>query len=180
MGNVDMTANEAFMGKYSTLSLDFIRETPLFYAEDIKFPLSTKGARIVDATGRRVKLAGGNWSGGHMCRHCVDGLECRPLRDLAKDIKYKFHMNCIRLTYSLQLFFDNNKVPNKYLTANPELIGKTSMEIFDYTIKILTEEGIMVILNNHTSTSQWCCSNDDGDGLWWSYQYPENMFFECA
>lgn len=36
----------------------------------------------------------------------------------------------------------------------------------------------MVILNNHTSTSQWCCSNDDGDGLWWSRDYPEYQFFQ--
>jgi endoglucanase len=36
----------------------------------------------------------------------------------------------------------------------------------------------MVILNNHTSTSQWCCSNDDGDGLWWSRQYPEYIYFQ--
>lgn len=36
----------------------------------------------------------------------------------------------------------------------------------------------MVILNNHTSTSQWCCSNDDGDGLWWSREYPEYKFFD--
>lgn len=40
-----------------------------------------------------------------MCRHCVDGLEFRPIREIAMDIRYKFQMNCIRLTYSLQLFF---------------------------------------------------------------------------
>ena len=90
--------------------------------------------KIVYATGRRVKLAGGNWSGGHMCRHTVDGLECRLLRDIALDIRFKFKMNCIRLTYSLQLYFDNNVVDPKYLKANPELIGKTSMEIFDITV----------------------------------------------
>lgn len=135
---------------------------------------------IVDSTGRRVKLAGGNWSGGHMCRHCVDGLECRPLRDIAMHIRYKFRMNCIRLTYSLQLFFDDKEIPPIYLKANPELMGKTAMQIFDITIETLTDVGLMVILNNHTSTSQWCCSNDDGDGLWWSYKYPECMFFECA
>jgi len=135
---------------------------------------------IVDATGKRVKLAGGNWSGAHMCRHCVDGLECRPLRDIAMDIRYTFQMNCVRLTYSLQLFFDNKVIPDKFLTANPELKGKTAMEIFDITVNTLTDVGLMVILNNHTSTSQWCCSNDDGDGLWWSYEYPECMFFECA
>ena len=36
----------------------------------------------------------------------------------------------------------------------------------------------MVILNNHTSKSQWCCSNKDGDGLWWSREWPEYLFFE--
>lgn len=52
----------------------FLKDDPLFHAEEIKFPLYTDQMKIVDATGRRVKLAGGNWSGGHMCRHCVDGL----------------------------------------------------------------------------------------------------------
>jgi hypothetical protein len=37
--------------------------------------------KIVDANGRRVKLAGVNWSGCHAERHCVGGLEYR------KDIK---------------------------------------------------------------------------------------------
>lgn len=30
--------------------------------------------KIVDATGRRIKLAGGNYAGSHMIRHCVNGL----------------------------------------------------------------------------------------------------------
>jgi hypothetical protein len=57
------------------------------------------------------------------------------------------------------MFFHDKSVPEKYLKANPELIGKTGMEIFDITVQTLTEVGLMVILNNHTSTSQWCCSN---------------------
>lgn len=59
---------------------------------------------IVDKNGKRVKLAGGNWSGGHLSRHCVGGLDCQPLRFLCDDIKKKFGMNCVRLTFSLQLF----------------------------------------------------------------------------
>lgn len=35
------------------------------------------------------------------------------------------------------------------MTANPELIGKTAMEIFDLTVQALTDESLMVILNNH-------------------------------
>jgi len=42
---------------------------------------------IVDATGRRVKLAGVNWSGGHAERHCVGGLECRSLKEISRHIR---------------------------------------------------------------------------------------------
>lgn len=80
-------------------------------------------------------------------------------------------MNCIRLTYSLQLFFDNNVIDQNLISANPQYYGKTSMYIFDDTIKELTDAGLMVILNNHTSKSQWCCGPTDGDGLWWSNEY---------
>lgn len=55
----------SFMTKYIQLEEDFKREVPLFDVKDIAFPLSTRGMMIVDKTGRRVKLAGGNWSGGH-------------------------------------------------------------------------------------------------------------------
>jgi len=46
----------------------------LFHVEDITFPLSTKGSDIVDATGRKVKLAAVNYSGSHLIRECVGGL----------------------------------------------------------------------------------------------------------
>lgn len=49
------------------------------------------------------------------------------MKDIVMDIRYKFKMNCIRLTYSLQMIYDNKIIPAKYLTANPELIGKTAM-----------------------------------------------------
>ena len=62
------------MNAYNEFNSDFAKEVPLFNIEDISFPLSTKDIKIVDAKGKRVKLAGGNWSGAHMCRHCVDGL----------------------------------------------------------------------------------------------------------
>ena len=128
MGNTsNICGDSSFMSKLRNHEVDFNAERPLFHAEEISFPLSTQGIKIVDSKGKRVKLAGGNWSGAHMCRHSVDGLEFRPLRDIALDIRHKFQMNCIRLTYSLQLFFENKPVPDKYLTANPELIGKTGM-----------------------------------------------------
>ena len=37
------------------------------------------------------------------------------------------------------------------MTANPELQGMTSMEVFDAVVMGLTDAGLMVILNNHNS-----------------------------
>lgn len=50
----------------------------------IRFPLSTSGACIIDQSGMRVKLACVNWSGAHMCRHSVSGLDYRKLSDLCR------------------------------------------------------------------------------------------------
>ena len=81
MGNKNVHGDKEFMEAYRSLSHEFIKaEEILFDAEEIQFPLSTSGMKIVDARGKRVKLAGANWSGGHMERHCVSGLEYRPLR----------------------------------------------------------------------------------------------------
>ena len=96
-----------------------------------------------------------------MCRHCVDGLEMRRLKDLCREIR-EFGFNCVRLTFSLQLFYDNNVINNRYISANPEYFNITAMDLFDKTIEELTSAGLMVILNNHTSSSMWCCSTTDG------------------
>ena len=41
-------------------------------------------------------------------------------------------------------------MPAHRLSANPELIGLSSMELFDRTVQVLTETAqLMVILNNH-------------------------------
>ena len=65
MGNSNFYNNADFMKNYEKLQNDFKSEVPLFDVDKIKFPLSTKGMKIVDSTGKRVKIAGGNWSGGH-------------------------------------------------------------------------------------------------------------------
>ena len=70
-------------------------------------------------------------------------------------------------------------VPKELLSANPSLFGMNCVQIFEETVKALSDEGLMVILNNHTSKSQWCCSDNDGDGLWFNNEYSEEDFFQC-
>ena len=101
MGGTNLYRNVEFMVQYESLQEKFISQEPLFDVSKISFPLSTRGMAIVDKNRRRVKLAGGNWSGGHAKRHCVAGLDCKHLQELCQDIRVKFGMNCVRLTFSL-------------------------------------------------------------------------------
>ena len=74
--------------------------------------------------------------------------------------------NCVRLPWALDTLFINPVVKEERLSANPELVGSTAMELLDATVTALSEEGIIVILNNHISTAQWCCPAEDG--LWYT------------
>lgn len=93
-------------------------EIPLYDVDEIEFPLSTRGTKIVDTKGRWVKLAGTNWSGGHAERQCAGGLDCLPIKEICQKIRKTFDMNVVRLTFSLQMFYDNILIPQKYVSAN--------------------------------------------------------------
>ena len=59
--------------------------------------------------------------------------------------------NCVRLVYALDTLYENPTVKSERVSENPELIGKTVMEVMDRVIESLTQANIMVILNNHVS-----------------------------
>ena len=52
------------------------------------------------------------------------------------------------------------------------------MEVFDATVKSLVNAGVMVILNNHISTAEWCCGEYDGNGLWHNKEYSADQWEE--
>jgi endoglucanase len=141
-------------------------------------PLSTKGKLIVDKNGDEVRLACVNWYGAHMERYVVNGLDLLPMDEIANDIAND-GFNCVRLPFSLEQFFVDPVVSADAVMANPDLKGKTSMEIFDATIKSLAKAGLMVILNNHNSDAMWCCSLTDGNGYWHTDKYPTHKWEEA-
>ena len=133
---------------------------------------------VVDSAGNRVKFSCVNWYGAHMEGFVVNGLDVRPVDDIAQTIA-SLGFNCIRLPFSLEQFYDNPIVEASRLSANPSLVGLSSLEVFDATVSALTEAGLMVILNNHNSKAGWCCSEQDGDGLWYTNQYSEQMWLDA-
>lgn len=144
-----------------------------------KFPLHTQSRWIVDSNGQRVKLACVNWYGAHMRQWTVNGLDAQPLDTIAASIR-RMGFNCVRLPFSLELIYSNPIVSNtSTLAANPNLIGQTGMQIFDATVEALAKNDLMIILNNHVSTAKWCCSLDDGEGLWYTNEYSEQQFVQA-
>lgn len=144
-------------------------------AEPVATPLSTAGRFIVGADGRRVKLAGGNWFGAHEDHGVVAGLD-RVHRDALARTIAGLGFNSVRLLFSVWMTEQSAPVPDRYLSANPDLDGATPLEVFDACVAALTGAGLIVILNCTQLFGGWCCSDDDRNGLWYNDNWPAAKF----
>ncbi len=127
-------------------------------------PLNTSGRYIVDSKGNRFKLKSVNWWGASDRFGVVAGLDQQPLSSIVQLIN-EWGFNSVRLPFSNEMIHDQRPVDPEAVAANPALIGMTRLEVYDHTVNALTRAGILVILNNHTTTAEWCC-NYDYNGLW--------------
>jgi hypothetical protein len=141
-------------------------------------PLSTSGRYIVDANGRRVRLAGVNWYGAHEDDGVAAGLERTDRRTLARRIA-SHGFNSVRLPFSLWMTGQASPVPDQYLAANPDLSGATPMQVYDACVEALTAAGLIVIPNCHTLDAGWCCSDSDNNGLWFNDRWPAGRFMKA-
>lgn len=144
-------------------------------ATPITFPLRTSGRFIVDSNGNRVRLKAFNWYGAEGPDEVVGGLAYQSLSRIAAEL-HGWGFNAVRLQWSNQMFETNAVVANNLLTANPDLVGMRALDIFDQVVNALASNHLMVILDNHVSDAIWCCSNSDGDGLWYNNTYPETSW----
>ena len=137
------------------------------------FPLHTQGAHIVDKNGVRVRLNGAAWYGGESSDFVVAGLQAATLQGIVQQIQSQ-GLNTIRIPWSNQLYESNPVVASSAVAANPSMVGQHALTIMDQVIAALTNAGIMVILDNHNSDAEWCCSTSDGNTLWYNSNYPES------
>eukprot|EP00931_Biecheleriopsis_adriatica_P066297 TRINITY_DN40691_c0_g1_i1.p1 TRINITY_DN40691_c0_g1~~TRINITY_DN40691_c0_g1_i1.p1 ORF type:complete len:625 (+),score=139.84 TRINITY_DN40691_c0_g1_i1:72-1946(+) len=139
-----------------------------------ELPLQTAGRFVVGQSGKRVKLACVNWYGASQQQMVINGFDNQPIHAIpARTVELGF--NCIRLPFNLDMLLTNATVPapEESLAANPQLWGLTPLQVFDATVTELTKAGLLVILNNHVSAAGWCCSGNDGEGLWYTDRYSE-------
>lgn len=138
-------------------------------------PLRTDGRWIVDAHGKRFKLASVNWYGAEESDFVVAGLDHADVHAIARFVAAS-GFNSVRLPWSNQLVETNPIVADARLAANPALRGKTALDVLDAVVDALAAEGVVVILDDHTSSAGWCCSTKDGNGLWYTAAYPESSW----
>jgi endoglucanase len=145
-------------------------------ADPVQPPLSASGRYIVDAHGRRIRLAGVNWYGAHEDDGVASGLERTGRVRLARAIA-RLGFNSVRLPFSLWMTEQPTPVPDEYLAANPDLSGATPMQVYDACVEALTGAGLVVIPNCHTLDPGWCCADDDEQGLWFNDRWAAGRFF---
>ena len=140
-------------------------------------PLHTEGHRIVDSSGHAVRLTSVNWYGFDEKEYVAGGLDHAPLAQIVEQIR-QIGVNSVRLPWANETLERNPLPPDYAVAANPQFKGKHAMEVMDAVIAALAHAHIMVILDNHVSRADWCCSESDGNGLWYSPEYPEANWLE--
>jgi endoglucanase len=138
-------------------------------------PLHTAGHQILDAHGHPIRLTSVNWYGFDEKEYVVGGLDHAPLNAIVDQIQ-KIGVNSVRLPWANETLERNPLVADYAVAANPQFKGKHALDVMDEVIAALSEAHIMVVLDNHVSRADWCCSDTDGNGLWYSTDHPESSW----
>ncbi|SMH58860.1 glycoside hydrolase family 5 protein [Azospirillum agricola] len=136
--------------------------------------LHTDGNQIVDSSGQNVKLTGVNWFGAEGYAFNPNGMDTKGYWHMMDQMK-TLGFNTIRLPWSDAMLDGDRKPTGIDYSKNPDLEGKTTLEVFDKIIDYAGRIGLKVILDHHRS--------DDGasaneNGLWYTDKYPESKMIE--
>jgi endoglucanase len=134
-------------------------------ATNVQLPLSTKGARIVDASGQPILLRGVNWFGIETENHVPHGLWARDYKDMLAQIKSQGY-NLIRLPYAVQSFRSTSISGVDFsIGSNRDLQGKTPLQVMDLIIQEANRQGLLVLLDSHRLNDQRIPELWYGDGF---------------
>jgi endoglucanase len=159
----------------AAVCLGFISMVATAQPRQVEPPLHTSGHDILDSAGHRVRLTSVNWYGFDQQDFVAGGLDHAPLATIVQEI-VDLGVNSVRLPWANETLENNPQVPDYAVKANPQLRGRHAMEVMDAVVRALAGAHIMVILDNHVSKADWCCSETDGNGLWYNADYPESKW----
>lgn len=133
--------------------------------------LHTSGAAIVDEEGQPVRLTGLSWFGLETANYAPHGLWSRSMASMLDQIA-SLGYNTIRVPFSNQLF-DPGSTPNGIdFNQNPDLVGKSGLEILDALIAGARARRLRIILDRHRPDS------GAQSALWYTDPYPEQRWID--
>ncbi|EGU83355.1 hypothetical protein FOXB_06135 [Fusarium oxysporum f. sp. conglutinans Fo5176] len=157
-------------------------------------PFSTDGRWVVDASGQQVHFAGVNWPGAAQVM-IPEGLQYRSVEQIVSQMK-SVGFNAVRLTYAIEMIdqiYDNDGKDisietafvnglgsengtlalAKVLENNPSFTNETTrLQVqTHYLLVELATQNIHILLDNHISKAEWCCSGSDGNTWWGDSQF---------
>lgn len=172
-----MTCDRVRLSRYLFAILLLLLPHPVVAKQHVHPPLHTRGREIVDAAGHVVRLTSVNWYGFDQKEFVPGGLDHALLAEIIRQIRI-IGVNSVRLPWANETIESDPLVPEYAVAANPQFRGKRAMEVMDAVIAALARAHIMVILDNHMSRTDWCCKDNDGNGLWYNAEYPEGKWLE--
>ncbi|GIH06461.1 hypothetical protein Rhe02_45280 [Rhizocola hellebori] len=142
--------------------------------------LHTVGNRIVDEAGNQVWLTGANWFGYNASERVFHGLWSANITTLTKSMA-DHGINLVRVPISTQLLLEWRAgtvvtAPNVNTFANPELLNKNNLQIFDFWLQLCEQFGIKVMLDVHSALA-------DNSGhihpVWWNGSVTVEQFYQA-
>ncbi|MBV9542912.1 MAG: glycoside hydrolase family 5 protein, partial [Chloroflexi bacterium] len=113
----------------------------------------TCGSRILSETGEPAQITGVSWFGMETGTFAPHGLWSRNWKTMLDQIA-SLGFNTIRLPFTNEALVDGQMPKSINYDINPDLKGKTSLEVMDVLIKGAGERGLKVILDRHRPTSE--------------------------
>jgi endoglucanase len=137
---------------------------------------TVKNGHIFNEEGQQTNLRALSWFGFETQDFVVNGLWVHPL-DWYLDIVKQNNINAIRIPFSAEwIYYNWDIVPNQgIIGADPEMQGKTSIQILDALFDYTEENDILIMLDLHRLHKEYISE------LWYSPyddQYPSTVFFE--
>lgn len=121
---------------------------------EFKLPFSVSSGKIVDRTGATVSLRGVNWFGFETPDLVAHGLWQRNYKDMIGQMK-TLGFNAVRLPFC-PLTLRSTTPPGSVLntSVNPDLAGKTPLQLLDRIVAEFASRGFYVLLDHHRPDCQ--------------------------
>jgi endoglucanase len=129
----------------------------------------TCGARILGFDGQPAQISGVSWFGMETGTYAPHGLWTRNWRAMLDQIA-ALGFNTVRLPFSNDALVPRRMPQGINYDINPDLAGKTSLEVMDMLIQGAGERGLKVILDRHRPTS------DAQSELWYTDTVSEERW----